>query len=149
VTRERGAASLELALGIGLLMLPVAMLVFSFGPALQMRSFVRLSAAEASRAIVISDGDTATAFTQIATMASNEGFDPSQVRVGLCGAAPAPLSGGGSAACPSPLPRGVEVVARVEIDVPLIIVPGIGASVGGFPVWAEHGSLVDLYRSVE
>lgn len=148
MSSERGAAPLELALGVGLLMIPMAMIVLSFGPALEMRAFVRQAAAEASRAVVISDGETATAMAQIATMAANHGFDASEVRVGLCGAAPAAVSSGGAAACPAPLQRDQTVVARVEMDIPLIVVPGIGAGVGGVEVWSEHQSLVDLYRSV-
>ncbi|MDH4119545.1 MAG: hypothetical protein OEW30_19340, partial [Acidimicrobiia bacterium] len=78
--RQCGAASLEMALGIGLLMLPMALLVLSIGPGLEMRSFVRLAAAEASRAIVIADGDTSVAVIQISTMAANHGYAVSEVR---------------------------------------------------------------------
>ena len=85
---------MEMALGVGLLMVPVAMLVMSFGPGLERRSFVRLAAAEASRAVVISDGDVSTALVQVSAMAFNHGYRPAEVSVGLCGAEPAPLSAG-------------------------------------------------------
>lgn len=147
--REGGTAPLELALGVGLLMIPMALIALSFGPVLEMRSFVRQAAAEISRSFVISDGDVATAMTQVAIMAVNHGFEPSEVRVGLCGAVPVPVSSGGASACPVPLQRRDVVTARVEMDVPLITVPGLGATIEtSGPVSAEHRSLVDWYRSV-
>lgn len=149
---ERGAASLEMVLGVGLLMVPVAMLVVSFGPGLERRSFVRLAAAEASRAVVISDGDVVTAMAQVSAMASNHGYPPGEVSVGLCGAAPAPLSAGGASACSPTLTRDDTVVATVVMEIPLVALPfaneaGDRASVGGVSVSASHASYVDLYRS--
>jgi hypothetical protein len=150
--RERGAASLEMALGIGLLMVPVAMLVMSFGPGLERRAFVRLAAAEASRAVVISDGDVVSAMAQVSAMASNHGYGPGEVSVGLCGAPPVPLSVGGASACPTALSRDDTVVATVVMEFPLVALPftdgaGERASVGGVVVSASHASYVDLYRS--
>jgi hypothetical protein len=149
---ERAAASLEMALGVGLLMVPVAMLVLSFGPGLERRSFVRLAAAEASRAVVISDGEVTGAMAQLAAMASNHGYLPGEVAVGLCGAVPAPLSAGGASACPASLSRDDIVVATVEMEIPLVLLPFVSdgggrASVGGVVVSASHASYVDLYRS--
>jgi len=135
-----------------LLMLPMALLVLSIGPGLEMRSFVRLAAAEASRAIVIADGDTSVAVIQISTMAANHGYAVSEVRVGMCGATPAPLSAGGASACPGTLPRGGRIAVRVEMDIPLIVLPlrdgASSASVGGVPVWSVHESFVDQFRSI-
>jgi hypothetical protein len=149
---EWAAASLEMALGVGLLMVPVAMLVMSFGPGLERRSFVRLAAAEASRSVVISDGDVATAMAQVSAMASNHGYPLGEVSVGLCGASPAPLSAGGASACPPTLTRDDTVVATVVMEIPLVALPftsaaGERASVGGVSVSASHASYVDLYRS--
>lgn len=147
--RQRGAAPIELALGVGLLMIPMAMIVLSFGPGLEIRSFVRQAAAEASRSVVLSDGDVANTVTQIAAMAANHGLEPADVRLGLCGAAPQPLTSGGGSACPVPLPRGLYVQAVIEMDAPSITVPGIGVDVGGFVISTRHESLVDLYKSVD
>jgi hypothetical protein len=149
---ERGAAPLELALGVGLLMIPVALAVLSFGPWMERRTFARLAAAEASRSVVVDDGATRVAFDQIAAMATNHGFDLDAVRIGLCGATPRALSAGGASACPLVLTRGSSVVARVEVDVPLIVLPwrdgsGNRAAVGGVVTSFEHESFVDLYRS--
>lgn len=151
MSRERGAASLEMVLGIGLLMVPVAMLVLSIGPILERRNFVRLAAAEASRAVVIADGDVSEAVVQVAAMAANHGYDPATVRLGLCGSVPAAVSAGGSSACPAALSRDAVVVASVEMDVPLVVLPfsdgGGQVSVGGGAISSSHASYVDLYRS--
>lgn len=150
--KDRGAASLEMALGMGLLMVPVAMLVMSLGPGLERRSFVRLAAAEASRAVVIADGETSAALIQVAAMAANHGYSAGEVRMGLCGAVPAPLSTGGASLCPAALQRGATVVATVVMEIPLVVLPfaneaGTQATVGGVDMAASHASYVDLYRS--
>jgi hypothetical protein len=82
------------------------------------------------------------------------GFEDSacEVRVGLCGAVPAPLSTGGASSCPAALQRGATVVATVVMEIPLVVLPfaneaGAHATVGGVDVVASHTSYVDLYRS--
>lgn len=153
---ERGAAPLELALGVGVLMIPVALAVLSFGPALERRTFARLAAAEAARAVVVSGGDSAAAIAQISAMASNHNIPLGDVRVGLCNAAPGTLPGGASA-CPAELlPAAAEaapgsrpmVEAVVEIDIPLINLGFWNTSVGGVTISFEHQAPVDLYRSL-
>lgn len=144
---------MELALGVFALMVPVAIAVMSFGPWLQRVTFARHAAAEVSRAVVVADGESAAALSQISTMAANHGYSASEVRVGLCGAAPIPVAAGGSTSCPPALLRGTGIRARVEIDVPLLVLPwrdgaGNPVTVGGVAAAAEHESLVDLYRSV-
>jgi hypothetical protein len=133
-------------------MIPVALAILSFGPWMERRTFARLAASEASRAVVIADGATQGAFDQVTAMTANHGFDTASVRIGLCGATPRALSAGGASACPVTLGRGTSVRARVEVDVPLIVLPwrdpsGVSASVGGVVTWFEHESFVDLYRS--
>jgi hypothetical protein len=150
---ERGASPIELAAGVLLLMVPVALAVMSFGPWLERVSFARLAAAQASRAVVMADGDGSEALVQLAAMTDNHGYDPGDVWVGLCGATPRPLTDDGASACPTPLPRGGSVTARVEVNVPLIVLPwrddtGQTVAVGGNTVVAGHESFVDLYRSV-
>lgn len=150
---DRGTAALELALGVGLLMVPIAMLVLSFGPILERRNFVRLAAAEASRAVVLSDGQFEDAMLQVAAMAAGHGYEAEEVRVGLCGSQPVPVSNGGSSACPMTLQRDGMVEATVEMDLPLVVLPFTGeggrVSVGGRRISSSHSSFVDLYRSTE
>lgn len=149
---QRGSASLELALGVLLLMVPVTVAVMSFGPWLERLAFARLAAAETSRAVVVAGGDVEPAMLQIATMASNRGYPGARVRVGLCGATPMPVAAGGASACAIPPERNGSVRARVEVDVPLLVLPwrhdGGTVTVGGLEAAAEHESLVDLYRSL-
>ncbi len=153
---ERGAAPLELALGIGVLMIPVALAVLSFGPALERRTFARLAAAEAARAVVISGGDSAAAIAQITAMATNHDIPVGEVSIGLCDAGPAPLPGGATA-CPAELlPAAAEgepgardmVEAEVAVVVPLINLGFWNTSVGGVSVTFRHEAPVDLYRSL-
>lgn len=153
---EGGAAPLELALGVGLLMIPVALAVLSFGPALERRTFARLAAAEAARAVVVSGGDSAAAIAQVAAMATNHDIPFGDVGIGLCNAAPAPLPEG-SSACPAALlPAAATSVAgsrpMVEADVtilvPLIDLGFWNTSVGGVTLGFRHEAPVDLYRSL-
>jgi len=150
---ERGSSPIELAAGVLLLMVPVALAAMSFGPWLERLTFARLAAAEASRAVVLADGDPVEALVQLTTMTANHGYDPAEVAVGLCGATPVSLAGGGATACPAVLEAGDQVLARVEVAVPLVVLPwnddgGDRVTVGGHVASAEHVSYVDLYRSV-
>jgi hypothetical protein len=147
---------------VGLLLIPAALAVLSFGPWIERRTFVRLAAAEVSRAVVLADGSADVAMSQVAAMAANHGLDLGTVRVGVCGAAPVPLSAGGASACPDPLPRGgstggvvtgFPVTATVEVDVPVVVLPWGGgsggpATVGGVVTSWTHISTTDLYRSI-
>lgn len=148
---------MELALGALLILVPTAMLVLSFGPWLDRRSFVEMAAREVARAYVLSDGTEGGALLE--AMAETHGVG--SVRLGLCGADPIPVSDlnpNGAVACP-PLEEvadvgvdggGVSVV--VEADVPLFPLPfrddsGNRVAVGGLTVIGSHIEYVDLYRS--
>ena len=48
---------MELALGLMLLVVPVAIVVLSIAPVFEHRNFVRRAAAEAARTMVLSTGD--------------------------------------------------------------------------------------------
>lgn len=148
---------MELALGALLILTPMAMLVLSFGPWLDSRSFVNMAAKEVARAYVLSDG--VGGGDLLAAMAETHGVG--SVRLGLCGADPVPVSGlnpNGADACP-PLEEvadvGVDgggVTVVVEADVPLFPLPfrddsGNRVTVGGLTVSGSHTEYVDLYRS--
>lgn len=129
---DKGSAPLELALGIGLLVIPALVAVLSFAPWLEARAFVRAAAAEGARAAVLAGGEPTSAGVAFVTdLASNRGYD---VSVEMCG-------GGGCI-----LERGSYVTARVTVDVPLLATPW--GDVGGVTVEGFHAEPVDLYRSL-
>jgi hypothetical protein len=142
--RERGAASLELALGAGLLVIPALLVVVSFGPWLEGGAFARAAAAEAARSAVLAQGDPAAAGSAVvAGMATGRGIDPGSVTVSMCGGPSVP-AGNGLGSCV--LIRGALVTASVSVSVPLISTPW--GPVGGLTVTASHAEPVDAYRSL-
>ena len=54
---ERGATPVELALGLMLLVVPVAIIVLSIAPVFEHRNFARRAASEAARIMVLTTGD--------------------------------------------------------------------------------------------
>ena len=139
---ERGHAAVELGLAVGLLLLPVAIAVLSFGPWSERRVFAEAAAAEAARAAVI-HLDVTVGSNVVSEMASNHGLGPDLVRLGWCGATPTGTSIE-SVACS--FDRGARITANVEVWVPLVATPW--GEVGGLWVGAEHSEPVDLYRSL-
>lgn len=130
---ERAGASVELALGMALIVIPAVVAVLSFSPWLEARAFVRTAAAEGARAAVLAGDDAASAgATLIADLAASRRIDV--VTVELCG--------GGSCE----LERGGFVTARVTVDVPLVSTPW--GDVGGITVVGRHAEPVDAYRSL-
>lgn len=142
--RDTGTASLELALGAGLLVIPALLVVVSFGPWLEGRAFARAAAAEAARAAVLSQGDPAAAGSAlVGDMVTGRGLHPGSVSVSMCeGPSLPPGAGAGSCA----LVRGARVTATVSLVVPLISTPW--GPVGGITVTASHAEPVDAYRSI-
>lgn len=136
---DRGHAAVELALGIGLLMIPTALVVLGFGPWSERAVLAEAVASEASRAAVVAlavDGGNLVS----GEMAANYGLGPDQIRVGWCGSDPAV---GGAGECS--MGRGSLVAATVQVWVPLINTPW--GSMGGLWVSRSHTESVDLYRS--
>ncbi|HLV90658.1 MAG: hypothetical protein J5I28_01180 [Acidimicrobiales bacterium] len=140
--RDRGHAALELALGVGLLMLPVAIVVLAFGPWSERNVLAEAAAAEGARAVAI-DLDQRQGEALVARMAEGHGLGTDRVRVGWCGARPA-FIGGATGTCS--LERGSLVTLEVEIWVPLVVTPW--GSVGGLWLSADHSEPIDLYRSL-
>ncbi len=135
---------MELALGVGLLLVPAVLLVMSFGPWLERRSFVRLASAEAARAVVLSGGDGEAALGVVAALAVGYGIDPDDVTVGLCGD-PVGLAEAAGRGCGRPV-RGGTVDVVVGVRVPLVATPFGG--VGGVEIEHRHTEVIDLYRSL-
>lgn len=130
---DRGSASLELALGVAVLVVPAVVAVASFAPWLEARAFVRAAAAEAARAAVLAPADPAAAGVRaVSDMATGRNLD--SVSVVMCG----------GDACV--IERGVTVAATVTVEIPLVATPW--GPVGGITVGASHAEPVDLYRSL-
>lgn len=138
--RERGHAAVELALAIGVLLLPVALVVTAFGPWSERRVAAEAIAAEAARAVVL-DLDHASGASVVSSSTRSLGLTPDLVQVGWCGASPATMPAG---ACP--LDRGSVVAVTVQVWTPLVDTPW--GAVGGVWVTAEHSEPIDLYRSL-
>lgn len=138
--RDQGHAAVELALAAGVLLLPVALVVMSFGPWSERRVTAEAVAAEAARAVVL-DLDHAAGAEVVSATTEAAGIDSASVRVGWCGASPAGVPAG---SCP--LVRGSAVSVTVEIWTPLVDTPW--GSVGGLWVTASHSEPIDLYRSL-
>jgi Flp pilus assembly protein TadG len=140
--RDRGHAAVELAMAIGVLLLPVALVVTAFGPWSERRVAASAVAAEAARAVVIElrhEAGTAV----VSASADALGLDESLFRVGWCDATPGPVTAP-SGQCP--LSRGSVVAVTVQIWTPLIDTPW--GQVGGLWVTASHSEPIDLYRSL-
>lgn len=140
--RDRGHAAVELAIAVGVLLFPVALVVTAFGPWSERRVDAEAVAAEATRAAVL-ELDQMAGQAQVVADIESLDIDPSLVRVGWCGAAPTNLATP-SGACP--LSRGSVVSVTVELWTPLIATPW--GSVGGLWVSADHSEPIDLYRSL-
>lgn len=138
--RERGHAAVELALAVGVLLLPVALVVTGFGPWSERRVAAEAMAAEAARSTVLALSHEAGIET-MSSSAAALGIDPELVRLGWCGAPPSASSSGSCA-----LVRGAVVTVTIELWTPLVETPW--GQVGGLWVSAEHSEPIDLYRSL-
>ncbi len=148
VDRQQGTAAIELVVGVALLMVPMAMVVLSFAPLLEARTFVRLASAELARTVAITDGDEMTAYRSIREMAVNNGLDPARIDVALCGGGESSLADEPRSTCTNLdglLERGtyVSVFIRVEVDVIPLFTESLAMSTG-----YEHAEFVDRYRSI-
>lgn len=131
---DRGHASLELALGFAVLVVPAVVMVASFAGWLEARSFAVAASAEAARAAVLAVGDPASAGREVVRdLAVGRGITE-EVGVTMCG--------GGECV----LVRGGFVTAAVTVEVPLVRTPW--GEVGGVTVTSEHAEPVDAYRSL-
>jgi len=144
--RERGSSPIELAAGVLLILVPVALLTLSFGPWLGRRSFVRSAAAEAARYLVISDGAEGAVLERVATMASNNGYTTAELRIGFCGGPIHGLDQERLSTCAGSLDRDATVSVRVEMDVPGVMT--LFGTVGDLVTAYEHYEIVEPYRSM-
>lgn len=130
---ESGNATLELALGTAVLVVPVLLLVTVIPLWLERHAVAELAAREAARAFALADdaGRARHAAHQAALrVAAGHGIPREEWATSVSGV----------------LSPGATVTARVSARVPSLVLPLLGA-VGGFTVTAEHRELVDPYRS--
>ena len=142
--RQRGSAPIELVLGIGLILIPMALLSLSFGPYLERMVLVRIAAAEAARELVISDGSEDAVVALIAEIARNHGVQAGDVMVGFCGGAIRPITEPLGPGCGPPA-KGKEVTVTVAVGVPALVTPY--GEVGSMTARSSHTEIVGLYRS--
>jgi hypothetical protein len=135
--REGGYVAAELALGIGLLVFPVALLILTLPMWSERQTTARSIAREVSRVVAVAGVcDRGRAAETGGDMARNLGLASSDIDVQLdC------MPG-------ARLPRGGSVRASVTVAVPAVTLPGIG-SVGAWSWTAHHSEPVDQYRSFE
>lgn len=136
---ERGAAGqvggvpVEFALGVGVLVLPVALLVLLLPTWVERQSAGRVAVREAARTVVLADtmADGVRAGEEaVARVAANHGIDPADFSVTFAGS----------------LDRGSAVTATLDVRFPATGFPGLG-EVGAFTRRLTHTELVDTYRS--
>ena len=132
---EAGFVATELAAGVALLVLPVALLVLTFPRWSERQTTARVIAREIARRSA-RDGvcDRGAASALAATMARNLGVAPRDVRVDL------------TCAVGTGLVPGSDVEARVTVAMPAVQVPGLGA-VGAWSWTASHREPVDRYAA--
>ena len=136
-TGERGYVAGELAIGIGLLVFPVALLVLTLPTWSERQTTARSVAREVARVVAVAGVcDRQRAVETGHDMARNLGLPPADLDIQLDCLANARL------------PRGERVRASVTVAVPAVDVPGIG-SVGAWSWTAHHSEPIDQYRSFE
>lgn len=132
MTPERGSAPVELALGIGMLVVPIVLVLAALPPLVEHRSVARLAAAEAARLVATGDGSPATEAAARATAEAMVG--DRGATVSFCGGS-------------CPVVRGATVEVVVTVQAPAVAVPLVG-EIGAVRVSASHSERVDDYRSL-
>jgi hypothetical protein len=130
---EHGHVAIEFALAIGVLLLPVVMLVAALPTWAEHRHAASVAAREAAAVAVAAypvDG-RAEAASAAREAVAHYGVAPDAIDVDFVR---------------HELRRGGTVSARVTIEMPALVVPGVG-TVGGFHSSVVHSRRVDDYRS--
>jgi hypothetical protein len=134
MSSEKGASPLELALGLMLIVVPVAVMALSVAPIFEHHNFARRAAAEAARTLVLNPTESGRldARNLVTTLAVGHNVDPELIEVRFCGGDFCSLDRGSMVS--------VEVVVRVaEVSAFLPI--------GNMTVTATHAEQIDPYRS--
>jgi hypothetical protein len=131
---EQGSVAIELSLGIGLLVLPMALLVLLLPTWLERQSMARVAAQEAARSVAVAADprQASTVASEIVTrIAANHGLPAQAMTVRV--------SGGRD--------RGDIVTATVSVQMPATNFPGL-TQVAGFRYTTAHREVIDPYRSL-
>lgn len=144
---DDGHVAVELAMGLGLLVLPVALLALSLPTWVQRHAIATAAAQEAARSVVVSgsaEEGRVAALRIVAEAARNNGIAPTDLAVCFVShdARVAAPDGCGEIA----LERGAAVTAHVRVDLPALSLPGSGASLGAMVRTVSHTEQVDRYR---
>lgn len=147
--RDDGHVAVELAVGLGLLVLPMAMVALSLPVWVQRHAIATAAAQEAARSVVVADTvehgrDAARRI--VAESAVNNGMDPADMQVCFVAHAhdlPAPGTCGAVS-----LERGGAVTAHVSVRLPALSLPGLDVSLAEVTRTVSHSERVDRYRSV-
>jgi hypothetical protein len=128
---DGGFVSVELVLGLVLLVLPVALLVLTLPTWFARQDLARLAAQQAARQAVIAESG-AQGPSMVSEIAANNGLGPGQMTL--------------SWASSSNFAPGGLVTAQVSVRIPATIIPGLG-TIGSFTWTATFSERVDQYRS--
>lgn len=146
MSRQRGFAAIEWTIGIGLIVLPVAVLVASLPPWFERITTAREMAQEAARAAVLAD-DWATGVDRANSVARQIGRNG-----GISDSAWCEFGGDCvwllvDGAPTGTLARGAEITVTVNVVIPGVTVPFVG-SVAAVSWSTSHSERVDDYRSI-
>lgn len=130
---QRGFVATELVLGVGVLLVPVALVVLTIPTWSERQTTARVVAREVARAVAaLGVCDAARARTTGVTIARNLGMDPRDVALDLACSPGAPLDPGG------------DVEATVTVRMPAVHLAAVG-DVGTWSWTARHRQPVDAY----
>ena len=134
ISSERGASPLELALGLMLIVVPVAVMALSVAPVFEHHNFARRAAAEAARTLVLNptEGGHLDALNLVTNLAVGHNVDPGLIEVTFCGGDFCSLD------------RGSMVLVEVVVRVPEV---SAFLPIGNMTVRATHAEQIDPYRS--
>ena len=133
VRTQAGFSSLEYALGVGLLLMPIAVVAATLPVWPERQAAARQAANEAARTVALGDewgAATAEGGRVADEVAANYGLDPADVSVAFAGS----------------LERGGSVTARATVRMPVLRFPRV-ATVGEWSWSTAHTEAVDAYRS--
>lgn len=133
MARDRGSTPIELALGLMMIVVPVAIVVLLVAPVFEAHNFARRAAAEAARAGVVAIEDPlGAASAAVARIAIGLDMEPDAVTVEFCDGGPCSWA------------RGATFTVEVSIQVDQVseLLP-----IGTLTVAARHGEQIDFYRS--
>ena len=130
---DRGVSgTIEMLIGVGLLLFPLVMLVAAIPTWIEAKSMGELAAQEAARAMVLADSEAEGIAAGVAVaqqIAQNHGF-----------------GGGVAVTFDGSLDWGETVTANVTVPIPVLAIPGVGTFAGS-NVTLSHSERVDDYRS--